>query len=220
MNQNNDCWTATEIELPKPLFNLRSVPTTTVADYVRLRHVKDLYAQAWKGVPKNGRGTPLELAAWMQALGRRNRSKFLRKLRGPYPRLDVPLPLRLLALLGITLEDLHSALALDQEEYERALLLADKPRCFQYRFFACMYPVVGLPCGLDEAGAIAHVQRYMKENRPGDNWPANIGYRDVKRIWIRPDSFYVEYYRPGFKVGREAVAFTNDGRDVGMVTIK
>jgi hypothetical protein len=220
MNQDNDRWTAIEIELPKPLFNLRSVPSTAVADYVRLRHVKDLYAQAWKGVPKNGRGTPLELAAWMQALGRRNRSKFLRKLRGPYPRLDVPLPLRLLALLGITLEDLRSALALDQEEYERALLLADKPRWFQPRVFRCHYPEESLPAGLDEAEAIAHVQRFLKENRLGDTWPAKISCRDVKCTWIRPDSFYVDHYRPGFKVGREAVVFTPSGRDIGMVNIK
>ncbi|MGD0230162.1 MAG: hypothetical protein ABSC19_07375 [Syntrophorhabdales bacterium] len=134
----------------------------------------------------------------MEATGYRKRLKFLNRMREQWVQAQGRIPWKFMEFLNITKEDLLWVLDFDKEDFRDALKYANRPRYFQYRVMAAVYPIRRLPDNVTEEATVANAMAFLKTQpdyvqRTG----AWINYRSLKTLFISSDgTTSVTYYVP------------------------
>ena len=179
---------------------------TRIKDYKPYKYTKLYVQQKYKGIPKNIRETaPADIDKWMELLKYKNKSKLIKRI-GQWLHFQGRIPSKFIELIDIDINILDKVLNLDKDEYHAALILANKPKYFQYRLMATIYPAKRLPEGIDEEEAILSAQRFLNELQVSKKI-AWINYSYLKSISITPAKYWVSFWEPDMIVENNKVWF-------------
>lgn len=171
---------------------------TSVKDYTPYRHVRLFLQTRYKALPVDRKGLPVNLPEMMESIGYRKRLKFLNRMREQWLNAEGKIPLKFLDFLNVTKEDLLSVIEFDKEDFYEALKYANRPRYFQFRVLAAVYPVKRLPENVTEQEAVLIAADFLKTQpdyiQKSGAW---INYGGIKTLFINADgSTSVSYYAP------------------------
>ena len=186
-----------------------------VSDYERFRNTKAFIRQQSLNIPDNQRITPA-LKSLLKRLGYSRFDKF-RKNRMEWDNLQRWVPLAYLAAIGADIEIIDYLVRLDQQEYDKALMIPLFPEYAVVRLMAAVYSQQCLPPATPEFEAIEILKKYSGEH----GLRCCIKFPDIKTIWIEPDgNVHYSFYRPSFRVTKSWAIFSQDGKDVAVSSIR
>jgi hypothetical protein len=165
----------------------------------------------------NRRVEPELVQQALAACGMRNVNKFHRR-RHAWNEGASPIPLAYLDFIGVDIEMLREAVALDEKEWQEALQKSLQPQHFIIRLIPAVYGRGTIPPGLTEEEAIQHVQEFQASH-PGFrgcciNWP---GIKAVN-IWPdRPPTY--SFWCPRMRVKGGQVRFAYNGGLEGVTRL-
>ena len=201
-------WKGEGMYIENSFLNLLGVTErlTRIKDYKPYKYTKLYVQQKYKGIPKNIRETaPADIDEWMEMLEYKNKSKLIKRI-GQWLNFQGRIPCKFIELIGTDINILNKVLNLDKDEYHAALILANKPKYFQYRLMATIYPAKRLPEGISEEEAILSAQRFLEE-LPISKKIAWINYSYLKSINITPTKSREFYWEPEMIVEKDMIWF-------------
>ncbi len=180
------------MSLPKPIPGF-SVPNRSENNYDRYYYTRCLIQSHSANFPdfyKNPEGSRY----LCDKMGRKNLSKFMRK-RKDWDSLNIPIPKEYIDLLGLKLNDIQKAIALDQEYFDEMLKTTSKYK-ESYLTYRWVVVRIHFPHPLTETEAIEYSRQKLLKVKAFKQ--VLINRMPLYQIYVTREKEFYHYNRPDF----------------------